>query len=36
MSKKENKSKKGGDSKKIDYEESLKAVIIGETFTNNY
>ena len=35
MSKKENKkSKKGGDSKKIDYEESHKAVIIGETFTN--
>ena len=35
MSKKENKkNKKGGDSKKIDYEESHKAVIIGETFTN--
>ena len=34
MSKKDNKkNKKGADSKKIDYEETHKAVIIGETFT---
>ena len=35
MSKKDNKKgKKGLENKKIDYEESHKAVIIGETFTN--
>ena len=35
MSKKENKkNKKGGNDKKIDYEEAHKAVIIGETFNN--
>ena len=35
MSKKENKkNKKGGNDKKIDYEEAHKVVIIGETFTN--
>ena len=33
MSKKEKKSKKGAETKKIDYEETHKAVIIGETFT---
>ena len=35
MSKKEGKKgKKGADNKKIDYEESRKAVIVGETFTS--
>ena len=35
MSKKESKKgKKGADNKKIDYEESHKAAIIGETFTS--
>ena len=35
MSKKENKkNKKGGDSKKVEYEEIRKAVIIGGNFTN--